>query len=66
VVLHYPVAKNKGVISVYSTTGLKIVSVATEPFSEKQDIDVASLGNGLYLAEYCTQNERVIVKFIRK
>jgi pectin methylesterase-like acyl-CoA thioesterase len=65
-VLHYPVAKNKGVISVYSTTGIKIVAVATEPFSEKQDIDVASLGSGLYLAEYCTQNERVIVKFIRK
>ena len=57
-------AANNSIISIYTLTGQKVLSVPTYGQS-KTTIDVSHLSNGTYIIQYKSDTENLINKFIK-
>ena len=66
VVVNHPTAKNGGVVSVYTTTGQKVATLATQNGTERTTLDLDKLAAGLYLVEYADAEQRATSRIVKQ
>lgn len=65
-VVPHTAASRDARVTVFSATGARVASIASQPGSSATNVDLSGLANGLYLVEYADGTQRSSARIVKE